>query len=120
MPEDDRADYLVGTADLYLRLGDRDAAADVSQEGFKLARAMYERELTSDYLEKFAKGFWNSAEIYRQMITLGVNASLDGTRKAVDEIPDANLREIEQVMIARALLGVPIRRQIIANPRAGL
>ena len=120
MPEDDRADYLVGTADLYLRLGDRDAAADVSQEGFKLARAMYEHELTSDYLEKFAKGFWNSAEIYRQMITLGVNASLDGTRKAVDEIPDANLREIEQVMIARALLGVPIRRQIIANPRAGL
>jgi hypothetical protein len=49
------------------------------------------------------------------MITLGVNASMDATLKAVSEIPDPSLRELEQVMIARALLGVPVRRNMTAS-----
>jgi hypothetical protein len=113
MPEEGRVDYIALAADLYLRLGDQDAAASVTQEGFRLARAIYEREMTSKNLDKFPKGFWSSAQIYQRMITLGVNASLEETRKAVDEIPDANLRELENVMLARALLGVPVRRYII-------
>jgi hypothetical protein len=46
------------------------------------------------------------------MITLGVNTSWDATRSAVQEIPDANLRRMEQIMTARALLGVPVRRNL--------
>jgi hypothetical protein len=113
MPAEGRVDYIAMAADLYLRLGDLDAAASVIQEGFKTARTIFEREMTSKNLEKCPKGFWSSAEIYQRMVTLGVNASLEGTRKAVAEIPDASLRELEQVMLARALLGVPLRRSIV-------
>jgi hypothetical protein len=44
---------------------------------------------------------------------LGVNANFDQTRATVEAIPDSDLRELERVMLARALLGIPVRRQIV-------
>lgn len=115
IPEEDRVRYLQMAADLYLRLGDLNGAAEVTEQGFALARATYERELSADNLQKFPKGFWRSAEIYREMITLGVNASLDRTRKTLADIPDPGLRALEEVMMARALVGVPVRRSITVD-----
>jgi hypothetical protein len=113
IPAQDRVDFIARAADLYLRLGDRDAAYDVVQEEFDLALSLYKQDSASDKLKAVPAGFWDAAEVYRRMITLGVHASLNRTRKAVDEIPDASLRAIENVMIARTLLGVPVRRRII-------
>ena len=112
IPEKDRVDFLARTADLYLRLGDRDEAWAIVQQGFELAEKTFENEKKSEFLQNIPPGFWSSSEIYRRMVTLGVQASLDQTQKAIDAIPDANLRAIEQVMITRALLGVPVRRLI--------
>ena len=114
--EEDRVPFLVQAADLYLRAGDKEASANVIQDGFKLARAAYEKEAAS----KTSSGavppcYWEAAEIYRQMVTVGAYASLERTREAVDEIPDAGLRNVEKVMVARALLGVPVRRRITIN-----
>jgi hypothetical protein len=53
------------------------------------------------------------------VITLGVNADLDATRKAIDEIPDPTLAELERVMMARSLLGVPVHGYLIAYPKNG-
>ncbi len=47
------------------------------------------------------------------MISLGVNANFEQTRATVEAIPDPDLRELEQVMLARALLGIPVRRRIV-------
>jgi hypothetical protein len=115
IPEEARVGYLQMAADLYLRLGDLNSAADVTEQGFTLAYATYERELSTGNLQKFPKGFWRGAEIYREMITLVVNASLDRTRKTLADIPDSSLRELEEVMLARALLGVPLRRSITTD-----
>ena len=112
IPEEDRIGYLATAADLYLRLGERDAAADVVQRGFAIARTLYGREFSLPILQKAPSAVWLAAEAYRRMITLGVNASWDATRSAVQEIPDANLRQMEQIMTARALLGVPVRRNL--------
>jgi hypothetical protein len=106
---------LATAADLYLRIGDREAATGVIQKGFAAARGLYDREIVSPQLQGFPKGIWNSAEAFRRLITLGVNASMDATLKAVSEIPDPCMRELEQVMIARALLGVPVRRNMTAS-----
>jgi hypothetical protein len=116
VPAADRIGYLATTADLYMRLGDTEAAAGAIQKGFSAARAIYELDVRS----KFPKGVLASAEAYRRMITLGVNASLDATRKAIDEIPDPDLRELENVMEARALLGVPVRRYIVVSENGGI
>jgi hypothetical protein len=49
------------------------------------------------------------------MITLGVNASFASTEAMVQQIPDPVLREYEEIMVARALLGVPVRRYIVMS-----
>jgi tetratricopeptide (TPR) repeat protein len=116
IPEKDRTPFLAQAADLYLRAGDQEAAADVIQDGFKLARAAYEKEAESEKTPRNVPPcYWEAAEIYRQMVTVGAYASLDRTREAVNEIPNAGLRNVEKVMIARALLGVPVRRRITAE-----
>lgn len=115
IPEEHRIAYLATAADLYLRIGDPEAATRVIEKGFTAARGLYDREIVSPQMQGFPEGMWNSAEAFRRMITLGVNASMEVTLKAVSEIPDPSLRELEQVMIARGLLGVPVRRNMTAS-----
>jgi hypothetical protein len=50
------------------------------------------------------------------MITLGVNADLETTRKAINQIPDPELAELERTTLARSLLGVPVRRYMETKP----
>lgn len=113
IPEDMRINYIALEADLYLHLGDQQAATEVVDEGFRLAAKDYNRDANSATLKEVPASLWDTAEIYRRMVTLGVYASLDRTREIVNEIPDASLRAIEEIMIARALLGVPMRHRII-------
>jgi hypothetical protein len=110
---DQRTGFLTNAADLYLRLGDRDAATSVVTTGFELAATLFTQDSESSGLTRFPKAVWSSAEIYRRMISLGVNADFDKTRAAVEAIPDPDLRELERVMLARSLLGIPVRRIII-------
>jgi hypothetical protein len=119
VPEKQRVQYLAAAADTYLRLGDREAATKVVETGFAAARALYDQEASLRALRDFPKGVWGAAEAYREMTTLGVNASLDATEKWIDDIPDPQLRELERVMIARALVGVPVRRYFTAADGGG-
>ncbi len=112
MPAEERIGYLATAADLSFRLDDRDGAGRAIQAGFAAAREVYARDLADPSIQNFPKTMWAAAEGYRRMIALGVNFSVEVTRKTIDEIPDADLRELERVMMARALLGVPVRRYI--------
>lgn len=115
IPEQTRVDFIAEEADFYLRLGDSKAATDVVEEGFRLAAKVYDRDANSVALKEFPASLWDVAEIYRRMVTLGVYASLDRTRQTVNGIPDASLRAIEEIMVARALLGVPVRHGITVS-----
>jgi hypothetical protein len=119
MPEADRLEYLLVVADLYLRLGDRKAAANAVGRGFAAAQAVYARDSSAAPLENVPKVVWPSAEAYRRMITLGVNADLDATRKAIGQISDPTLAELERTMVARSLLGVSVHGYLIAYPKSG-
>lgn len=113
LPPDKRLDYLANAADLYLRLGDKEAAATVVQTGFDVATSLFAKDNKSTRLLGLPKAVWPSAEAYRRMISLGVNADFDRTHAAVEAISDPELRELERVMMARSLLGIPVRRQIV-------
>jgi hypothetical protein len=115
VPEQDRMPFLVQAADFYLRVDDPEDASSIVQRGFDLARSAYRRDSASETLQKVPPSLWPSAETYRQIVTVGAYASIEQTRKEVDESPDAGLRRFERTMIARALLGVPIRRRIMAS-----
>jgi hypothetical protein len=116
LPMDRRTDYLANAADLYLRLGDREAAASVVQTGFEVAASQFIEDSKSTVLKGLPKAVWPSAEMYRRMVSLGVNANFDKTRTVVEAISDPELRELERVMIARSLFGIPVRRAIIFYP----
>jgi hypothetical protein len=119
MPELHRLEYLLVVADLYLRLGDRQGAANAVGRGFAAVQAVYARDSSAAPLENVPKVVWSSAEAYRRMITLGVNTDLDATRKAIDQISDPTLAELERTMVARSLLGVPVHGYLIAYPKNG-
>jgi hypothetical protein len=113
LPANYRPDYITNIADLYLRLGDRQAAAAVVKTGFGLAVSLFDQDDKSTRLRALPKAVWPSAEVYRRVISLGVNADFEEARVAVEAISAPDLRELERVMLARSLLGIPVRRRII-------
>ena len=78
-----------------------------------VANKLRQRDLSEPRLKDTPKELWAAAETYRRMITLGVNARFVSTEAMVQQIPDPVLREYEEIMVARALLGVPIRRYVV-------
>ena len=109
----EQTDFLAMAADLYLRVEDKEHAQAVVKEGFATANALLQHDLANPGLKDVPKAVWDAAETYRRMITLGVNASFASTAAMVQHIPDPVLREYEEIMVARALLGVPVRRYIV-------
>lgn len=109
----EQTDFLAMAADLYLRVDDKEHAQEVVNEGFTTANKLLQHDVAAPGLKEVPKAVWDAAETYRRMITLGVNASFAGTEAMVQQIPDPVLREYEEIMVARALLGVPVRRYIV-------
>jgi hypothetical protein len=114
----DRVKFLADAADLYLRLGDHEQAAQVVRLGLKAAREVFD-ENQETYRDKVAEGLWPAAESYRLMLALGVMTDLSATEAAIDAIPDATMAEYERVMLARALLGVPVRMSMVGGVGGG-
>jgi len=100
---------------LYLRLSDKEDAAGVVKQGFVTANKLRQRDIAELGLKDTPKELWDAAETYRRMITLGVNAGFASTEAMVQQIPDPVLRKYEEVMLARALLGVPVRRYLVLS-----
>ena len=109
----EQTDFLAMAADLYLRVEDKEHAQEVVKEGFATANALLQHDLANPGLRDVPKAVWDASETYRRMITLGVNASFANIEAMVQHIPDPVLREYEEIMVARALLGVPVRRYIV-------
>ncbi len=109
----EQTDFLAMAADLYLRVEDKEHAQEVVNEGFTTANKSLQHDLAAPGLKEVPKAVWDAAETYRRMITLGMNASFASTEAMVQQIPDPVLREYEDIMVARALLGVPVRRYMV-------
>jgi hypothetical protein len=99
-----------------LRLDDKENAMVVVNQGFVTAKTLLQRNLAAPGLKDIPKPFWPATEGYRRMITLGVNVSYASTEAMVQQIDDPVLREYEKIMVARALLGVPVRRYFMKLP----
>lgn len=115
MEPEQQTGYLATAADLYLRLSDKEDAAGVVKQGFVTANKLRQRDIAELGLKDTPKELWDAAESYRRMITLGVNAGFASTEAMVQQIPDPVLRKYEEVMLARALLGVPVRRYLVLS-----
>jgi hypothetical protein len=114
IPAQQRCAPLADAADLYLRLGDRSAANSAVQTGLDAA-AQAEAQEEATYHKPFSKLLRSSTNCYQRLISAGVNAEYDSLYKAVDSLQNPTLRAFATAMLARGLLGVPLRRNLVVS-----
>jgi hypothetical protein len=118
IPAQQRCAPLADAADLYLRLGDRSAANSAVQTGLDAAAQAVEQE-DATYHKPFSQLLRPSAACYQALISAGVNAKYDSLYKAVDSVQNPALRAFATAMLARGLLGVPLRRNLVVSANGG-
>ena len=105
LPLDDQEKFLSSSARLYLEMDDKDKAEDVVGEALKVAAKMLENDMNPDDPNKALKAWWPSTNAYRQMVEIETKISHPATAKLLQEIKDPDVRTVESINFARALLG---------------
>jgi hypothetical protein len=104
-----QAKFLSSSAAIYLEMGDSDRAEDVVHEGIKVAAKMLDEDTNADDPNKALKAWWPSADAYRQMVEVETKISHPATSKLLEEIKDPDIRTVESITFARALLGLNVK-----------
>jgi hypothetical protein len=104
-----QAKFLSSAAAIYLEMGDTDRAEDVVHEGIKVAAKMLDEDTNPDDPNNALKAWWPSANAYRQMVEVETKISHPATSKLLEEIKDPDIRTVESITFARALLGLNIK-----------
>lgn len=104
-----QAKFLSSAAAIYLEMSDTDRAEDVVHEGVKVAAKMLDEDMNPDDPNKALKAWWPSADAYRQMVEVETKISHPATSKLLEEIKDPDIRTVESITFARALLGLNVK-----------
>jgi hypothetical protein len=104
-----QAKFLSSAAAVYLEMSDTDRAEDVVHEGIKVAAKMLDEDMNPDDPNKALKAWWPSADAYRQMVEVETKISHPATSKLLEEIKDPDIRTVESITFARALLGLNVK-----------
>jgi hypothetical protein len=117
MPLELQAQSLDTAAKLYLEMDDASSAAKVVSEGFKVAEKLLEKDLDPEDPNKALKAWWPSADAYRRFVDVQTKISQRDTVNVLKEIKEPEIRALESIMYARALLGLPMKRTMVAEKR---
>jgi hypothetical protein len=115
MPLSTQAQSLHSAANLYLDLGDTESAKKVVAEGFQVAEKLLEKDLNPEDPNMSLKAWWPSADAYRRFVEMQTKISEHDTLNLLKEIKDPDIRTVETINYARALLGMPTKRTTIAE-----
>lgn len=118
IPTQHRCAPFADAGDLYLRMGDRRAAYSSIQSGFAAAAKAVTRE-DAVFKQPSAQLLRSSTSCYQELISAGVNAEFDELYKAVNSLQDPALRAFATASLARALLGIPMRRNLVVSGSGG-
>jgi hypothetical protein len=112
-----QAEYLSTAAGIYLQMGDKENAEKTVSEGFKIADKMLENDVNPDNPNKALKAWWPSADAYRRFVEVEAKISQPATLNALKEIKDPEIRATESIMVARSLVGLAVKRFMVAERR---
>jgi hypothetical protein len=101
--------YLVEAAGIYQEMGERDSVEKVVSEGFKVADKMLERDTDHDDPNRALKAYWPSVDAYRRFIEIQTKISQRSALKILTEIKDPEIRALESIIVARAMMGIPVK-----------
>jgi hypothetical protein len=112
-----QAQYLSSAGDIYLQMDEKGNAEKVVNEGFKVAEKLLENDVNPDNPNQALKAWWPSADAYRRFVEVQTKISHPATLNVLKEIKDPEIRAAESIMVARSLLGLPLKRFMVAERR---
>ena len=115
LPMRDQFTYISHAADIYLQMDDKDKAEDVVSDGLAVAAKLLDHDINPDDPNKALKAWWPSTDAYRRLVEIETKISHPATAKLLQEIKDPDIRALESIMFARALLGLPMKRVTVAE-----
>jgi len=115
LPMRDQFRYISSAADIYLQMDDKDKAEDVVSDGLGVAAKLLDNDINPDNPNKALKAWWPSTDAYRRLVEIETKISHPATAKLLQEIKDPDIRALESIMFARALLGLPMKRVTVAE-----
>ncbi len=113
LPPRDQMKYVSSAADMYLQMDDKDSVDSVVSEGLGVAAKLLDSDTNPDNPNKALKAWWPSSDAYRRLVDIESKMSHPATAKMLQEIKDPDIRTVESIMFARALLGIPMKRVIV-------
>ena len=115
LPLRDQFKYISSAADIYLQMDDKDKAEDVVSDGLGVAARLLDHDVNPDDPNKALKAWWPSTDAYRRLVEIETKISHPATAKMLQEIKDPDMRALESIMFARALLGLPMNRVAVVE-----
>ena len=115
LPLRDQFTFISHAADIYLQMDDKDKAEDVVSDGLGVAAKLLDHDINPDDPNKALKAWWPSTDAYRRLVEIETKISHPATAKMLQEIKDPDIRAVESIMFARALLGLPMNRVTVAE-----
>ncbi|MGZ4872706.1 MAG: hypothetical protein ACXVK3_12625, partial [Candidatus Angelobacter sp.] len=115
LPARDQFKFISSAANIYLEMDDKDKADDVVGEGLGVAARLLDNDINPDNPNKALKAWWPSTDAYRRLVEIEAKISHPATTKLLQEIKDPDIRTLESIMFARALLGVPMKRVTVVE-----
>jgi hypothetical protein len=110
LPLKAQVQFLDSAAILYLALGEKESAAKVVSEGFKVAAKILENDLNPDDPNKALKAWWPSSDAYRRFIDVQARLSHRAAANILKEVKDPEMQTVESIMFSRSLLGLGMNR----------
>lgn len=117
LPDKTQVQYLSSAGNLYLQMDEKDKAAKVVDEGFKVAEKLLELDTNPDSPNEALKAWWPSSDAYRHFVEIETKISDRATLNVLKEIKDPEIRTTESIMFARTLLGLPLKRFMVVEKR---
>ena len=114
LPLRDQANYLAAAADLYLQLGDKDAAERALGEGMKIAEKLFQQDSDGNDPNQALKAYWPSADAWLRFVGIANKIWPRRALAGLKEISDPEMRTIESIYLARAWAGVPASMTVVA------
>jgi hypothetical protein len=115
LPLRDQFTFISHAADIYLQIDDKDKAEDVVSDGLGIAAKLLDHDINPDDPNKALKAWWPSTDAYRRLVEIETKISHPATAKLLQEIKDPDIRALESIMFARALLGLPMKYVTVAE-----
>lgn len=91
-------------AGLYESLGDKDESKKVIEKGIASAEKMLKTDTNAEDPNQAPKAYWPSTGAYRSMLALAAKISPTWAVSLLKEIPDEDIKAINQIAIANSLL----------------